>query len=432
MIKTLTQAYQFYQVLRFLVLILLSIVLVKLSFSPFETSYFELFLFAVNIFTFFWVSGIGNSILTYFPRLEASSQKGFFQSSFLLLQLTGFIAALVFFLSDGLNLLSGYNGNNTSLLVAIYIFLYSPTILIELNYILTEKRKRLVVYGLFSYISQFAIVAYTAYHYRDINAVFISMIIWVFVRWLWTIKEVFIKNFSVSELNFSGYKNFILFSIPIIIHIFFSNSSEFIDGLLVERYFPADQFSLFRFGAREFPLIVVLVGAIRSAMIPAAVRNVSEAAAEIKNSVMKLMHVFFPISILLIFFSRQLYIFFYDQDYAYSALLFNIYLLTITSRVILAEVFIYASGRNRVFMIVSFLEVVLNVILSLILMHWFGLAGIAFATFIAFSLSKAYLSYYVMRYLGKSLHAYIDIRLYLLYSSALIISFLITAIVYIA
>jgi peptidoglycan biosynthesis protein MviN/MurJ (putative lipid II flippase) len=80
-------------------------------------------------------------------------------------------------------------------------------------------------------------------------------------------------------------------------------------------------------------------------------------------------------------------------------------------------------------MIVSFFEVFLNVVLSLLLLRWFGLAGIALATLIAFSLSKAYLSYYVSRYLGKNINEYIDFRLYIVYSAVLIASFLIISII---
>lgn len=427
-IKTLTQAYQFYQVLRFSILILLSIILVKLSFTTFETSYFELFLFIVNILTFFWISGIGNSILTYFPRLEVSQQKGFFQSAFFLLQTLGLIASLIFFAFDGFSIFSGYNGNNTILMVSIYIFLYSPTVLVELSYILAEKRKSLINYALLSYLSQLMIISLTAYFYQNINAVFISLIIWILGRWLWTIKEVFSVSLRAHTFSYKTNKDFIIFSLPIIVHILFSNSSEFIDGILVERFFPSDQFSLFRYGAREFPLILVLVGALRTAMIPAAVRNSIKAAAEIRSSINQLMHIFFPLAIVLTFSSRQIYIFFYNQDYAYSAVLFNIYLLTITSRVILAEVFIYASGRNRVFMLVSFLEVIFNITLSLILLRWFGLAGIALASFFAFSLSKAYLGYYVKKYLGVKMNEYINIRTYIIYSALLISSFLITVV----
>ncbi|MBK7094366.1 MAG: polysaccharide biosynthesis C-terminal domain-containing protein [Saprospiraceae bacterium] len=425
-IKSVTSAYQLFQVLRFSVLVLISILLVKLSYSPEETSVFELFLFSVNLFTFFWVSGIGNAILSWYPRIDEKSKTNFFGDIFFLLQSIGLITAVLFYLFNGFGVLSDIKTGQITLFVSIYIAFYSPTILVELYYILFHFKKKLIYYGLIIYLFQLIPVVVAASVYNDLYYVFSALLVWIILRWLWTIKVIFFENSYTFKLRFTITGQFLFFSLPIIIHMLFSNGSEFIDGLLVENFFPPDQFSLYRYGAREFPLILVLVGAIRTTMIPMAVNDLDSAMETTRKSVSKLMHIFFPLAIILLFTSKYLFSFFYDSDYTYSALLFNIYLLTICSRFILSEIFIYSSGRNKIFIIVSLLEIILNFILSIILMKYLGLAGIAYGTFLAFLISKIYLVYYVKNKIGQELSKYLNLRVYFGYTLLLIVSFLIS------
>jgi O-antigen/teichoic acid export membrane protein len=425
-IKSVTAAYQLFQVLRFSVLVLFSILLVKLAYSQEETSVFELFLFSVNLFTFFWVSGIGNAILSWYPRIDEKSKINFFGDIFFLLQTIGLIAAVLFYLFNGFGILSDIKNEQIAIFISIYIAFYSPTILVELYYILFRFKKKLIYYGLIIYLFQLIFVVVAASVFNDLYFVFSALLLWIILRWIWTIKVIFFENLYSFKAQFTITAKFLLFSMPIIVHMLFSNGSEFIDGILVENFFPPDQFSLYRYGAREFPLILVLVGAIRTTMIPLAVNDIASALETTRKSVSKLMHIFFPLAILLLFSSKFLFTFFYDSDYKYSALLFNIYLLTICSRFILSEIFIYSSGRNKIFIIISLLEVILNFVLSVILMKYFGLAGIAYGTFLAFLISKLYLVYYVKFKIGQELSKYLNLRVYFGYTILLLVSFLIS------
>ena len=405
---------------------MLSILLVKLSFTREETSNFELFLFSVNLCTFFWVSGIGNAILSWYPGIEKNSKTDFFGDMFILLQIFGILTGLIFYLFDGFGIFSELHIEYAVLFVSIYIALYSPTILVELYYIINDLSKALINYGLIVFFCQLLLVIFAAILFHDIFFIFAALLVWIFLRWIWTLKLIFFSNEYSFKFEFSKSRQFMVFSIPIIIHMLFSNGSEFVDGLLVEKYFSPDQFSLYRYGAREFPLILVLVGAIRTTMIPLAVNQLEKSMKMTRKEISKLMNIFYPAAIVLLFTSKYIFTFFYDSDYSYSALLFNIYLLTICSRFILSEIFIYASGKNKIFVFVSLTEVVLNFILSVILLKYLGLAGIAYGTFLAFLISKLYLVYFVKVKIGYSLSKYLNLRLYIVYTIILFISFIIS------
>jgi O-antigen/teichoic acid export membrane protein len=430
-IKTTTSAYQLYQILRLVVLVLISIALVKLSFSREETSVFELFLFVINISTFFWVIGIGNSILSYYSGLNTKEKESFFQNIFFLLQFAGLIIAILLYFTNGLGLVKNEDilSIGGTKLIAFYLFFYSPTLLIEIKYIIKKEKEKLLKYGIVIFLLQLVLIIAVAAITNSIFQVLIAMTFWIFIRWIWTISTVF-KPFGRFTLSKILLKGFVLFSLPIIAHILLGNGMEYIDGLIVNSSFKPDLFSVYRYGAREFPVILILIGALRSTMIPDAIENIENALENIKKETRKIIIVFFPVAILLMLSSKFLYTFFYSEEYTYSALLFNIYLLIISSRIILAEVFIYANKMNKLFMKVSFWELVANIVLSLIFLRFWGIAGIAFATFIAFLGSKLFLVFIVHSKYDIPLNKYLDLKLYFPMTILLYLSFIISLFVF--
>ncbi len=416
------KAYQIYQILRLVSLVLISLLLVKSSFDRNQTSAFELFLFIANISSFFWTMGISNAILSYYPKLAGIEKAKFFSNIFVLLQTIGLVVGIVSYITSGFSLANDnpYIDNRSLMLLAIYILLYAPTLLVESKYIIDKSSDILLRYGVILYGIQLVAVVIVVLFFHSIQSIFIVMVTWIFIKWIWTIRTI---NLDLNQVSLKLIKIFLLFTLPIIAHILLGNGMEFIDGILVEKNFDSSQFSVYRYGAREFPVILILIGALRSVMIPEAVNDIHSTAQKIKNKTTKLILIFFPLAIVLIFISKYLFIYFYNEDYAYSALLFNIYLLIISSRIILSEVFIYAKHKNKTLMYVSFVELVFNIVLSIILMRFYGIAGIAFATFVAFLLSKMFLAYYTQKILGIKLKEYLNIGIYLFFTALLYIAF---------
>ncbi len=344
-----------------------------------------------------------------------------------MLQTAGFLIAFLLFLTNGFGLIK----NDTLLtsggivLLALYIFFYSPTLLIEIKYILNKEAGKLKKYAVSIFLLELLIILITALLYRNINPVLTALVLWIFIRWLYAIYIVF--NFSSTfSISINLIKAFFIFSVPVIIHILLGNGMEYIDGIIVGQKFSPDMFSVYRYGAREFPLILILIGALRSTMIPEAIEKPDIAYEKIKNQTSKIIRLYFPLAIVLMLSSKYLYSFFYSSQYSYSAILFNIYLLIISSRIIMSEVFIYANHMNKLFMQVSFIELLANIILSLILLQYWGIAGIAFATFISFMGSKLYLVYIVKKKINVPLKRYLNLKLYLSYTVLLYLSFIIS------
>ncbi len=413
-------AYQAFQLLRILAVLGIGIMLVKAGLSRETVSSYELFIFWGNILSFFWVMGIKNAAISYFPTLNSEQQKTFFFNLFLILQSLGVLVIILLGMFSRLKGFQTETFNKLGFYLPVYLALYAPTVLIEIMFILNKKAKRMLQYGVFIHLLQFAAIFFTISLSFELKDLFMALTLWMLFKWIYTV--FLLHSYSQWKFSTNQIMTFGLFCIPLILHMLLGNGMEYIDGLIVSRYFDTGQFAIYRFGARELPVFLVMIGALSSVLIPIGVQDAQVAAEKIKIESRKLMHLFFPAILILLFISPELYRFFYSTDYRSSAFIFNIYLLIFASRIIMVEVFLYAKHQNKMLMWVSGIELLINLGLSLLLMNWFGLAGIAWATVVAFAISKLVFILYIYKKYEIAIHKYLDIRIYLFYSIALYLS----------
>lgn len=413
-------AYQTFQLLRIISVLGIGIMLVKAGLSQEEVSSYELFIFLGNILSFFWVMGIKNAAISYFPTLTTEQQKTFFFNLFLILQSIGVLIIIILGTFSKLSEFQNETFTTLGFFLPAYLILYAPTVLIEIMFILKKRAKRMLQYGIFIHILQFAAIFFTLILSFELKDLFLALTIWMLIKWIYTV--FLVHSYSQWKISTNQIMAFGLFCVPLILHMLLGNGMEYIDGLIVSRYFDTGQFAIYRFGARELPVFLVMIGALSSVLIPVGVKDVHDAALKIKDESRKLMHLFFPIILLLLFISPALYRFFYSSEYSSSAFIFNIYLLIFASRIIMVEVFLYAKHQNKMLMWISGMELLINLGLSLLLLNWFGLAGIAWATVFAFALSKLFFILFIYKKYGIGINKYLDIRIYLIYSIALYVS----------
>ena len=173
-------------------------------------------------------------------------------------------------------------------------------------------------------------------------------------------------------------------------------------------------------------MATILIGALSTAMIPLAVNSLTNTLAEVRKKISNLMNILFPISMVLILISPLVFPLIYSQDYEISAQLFNIYLLVICSRVLMPQVVLFAKHSNNFLMLSGLVEFVVNVVLSLYLLQYFGMLGIAWATVIAFLINKIMLSVYAKKKFGVNIKQYLDVKLYSIWFGAIIICYFIS------
>jgi O-antigen/teichoic acid export membrane protein len=182
---------------------------------------------------------------------------------------------------------------------------------------------------------------------------------------------------------------------PLILGLLISGSADYIDSFLVIHFFGNEAFAIFKYGAKEFPLSLLLANSLSLAMVSQIAKQEKKEIAfqELKQQSSRLMNVLFPVTWIFLIASKFLYPIIFSQVFEQSASIFNIYLLLIISRMIFPQSVVLALQRRDIILNTAYWEITINVFSSLILMWKFGIIGIAYGTVVAFLSEKLILAY---------------------------------------
>lgn len=398
-------------------------VLVKTGYSQSQIGYFETLTFVAGALSFFWITGIIQALL---PKFDTSRpQSAAFWSTFILL--TGFA------LASGIVLLLSARWTSGLLhldeqphlvwLVAAYIFFNAPASLLEYLYLLKKQATKLVRYGWMAFGLQLLAISLTALWQLPFIWIMIALIATALLRWVWTIAELrkdasfqVDVRFIQSNLSLGG---------PVMLSVLLSGSAQYIDGLIVTGYFDESVFAVFRYGARELPLVALLAHALSNAMVP-AIREHGPAAGlrQLKERSGRMAGWMFPLTLVMILISPVIFPLLYNTEYAGSADVFAIYLLLVISRLLFPQSILLAYEKTRILMYISFLELVMNVGLSLIFIQLWGIQGVAWATVAAYFFERLALMIYVRVNLGFPPAQYVDLKKHLLWTAAVLVAYI--------
>jgi O-antigen/teichoic acid export membrane protein len=187
----------------------------------------------------------------------------------------------------------------------------------------------------------------------------------------------------------------------------------------------AEGFAIFRYGAKELPFVVMMAAGLSSAMLTqfSKKEDVKESLGVLRKKSLRIMHWTYPLSIAFLLFAKPIYKGLFSPEFTRSADVFVIYLLAIVSRVLFPHTILIGLKKTRTLFRVSVIEVVLNIILSLWLVHRYGVVGVALATVVTYVISKSILILYNYIKLGYKPNEYIPVKWYAFYSFVLAIIF---------
>jgi O-antigen/teichoic acid export membrane protein len=308
-------------------------------------------------------------------------------------------------------------------LLLVFIVFGVPANLIEYYYIIKKQNVAIVVYSVVSFSVQLILVTLPAIMDLGISMALKGLVLSSVLRYVWLL-IILISNREIHYSN-SFVKEHLKFGGPLILATFLSGSAQFVDGFIVTSYFDEGTFAVFRYGARELPLAMLLANALSTAMLPdfAIENQLRLNLQKLKQSVTRLSHFLFPLTAVLLLITHPVFPIIFNPKFAESATIFNIYLLIIISRLLLPQTLLNGLQISKPIMTAALLELIVNVSLSLILVQFFGISGIAYATFIAYLFEKIYLSIEVKRKMNVSLNEYIPLKIYTFYSLTIILIF---------
>ncbi|AHW61618.1 Polysaccharide biosynthesis C-terminal domain-containing protein [Draconibacterium orientale] len=423
-------AFQIFQLARYSTLILVGIVFAKTTLTQKAIGEYETFVFLAGAVSFFWLNGLLKALLPI--GLNKSNNKTNVFSALLVIQSFSVLAATLLFLFQSFFSNVLLNGKPIPELVLLLIFIVvSPApSLVEYYYLLTKRNKAIVIYAVVSFSVQFVLVVLPVLLGYGVQLAMKGLVFSFVGRYLWLLITLFANREIVFSKSFV--REHLQLGLPLVIATLLSGSAQFIDGFIVTSRFDEATFAVFRYGARELPLAMLLANALSNAMLPVFAQKelLAENLQQLKQSVQKLMHFLFPLTAILLLVSKPLFPVIFNVKFQESATIFNIYLLLIISRLMFPQTILNGLKRSKPIMAAALFELILNVVLSLVFVQFWGIAGIAMATFVAYLFEKIYLAAVVKQSLNISLSGYLPKRIFFIYSAIIIVIFIFAELIF--
>jgi len=425
---------QLYQLMKPVIFLIISIVFTKSHLTRADIGKWEMFMFIAGLMTFFWVTGIIQSLLPLYHRNKTYRKIGDngtdkspeIFNAFLLLC---FFSLLFFILGHSLkNNFSVFHisGNVPYInLLLLYILLNSPVQIIEYIYLLNNRAYRIFQYGLYTFTAQLLFIIIPLILKQDIIWSIYGLLLITVARWIWLI--ILLRRYTEMRVSIEFMKEHLYLATPLILTTLISGSAQYTDGVIVSAVYrdPA-MFAWFRYGAKEFPLVLMLANGLSNAMLPefSTRERMKESLAKIRAKSKRLMHILFPAAIMMMIFSRWLYPRMFNSEFHKSADIFLIYSLLIIPRLVFPQTIIVGRKKTHITLIAAILELVINIPLSLLMIKWgYNIVGVALSTLIVYIIGKAFLVGYLWYKMKIKPSEYIPLRLYAVYCALISIVF---------
>ena len=417
-------ALQLFQLLRFSAFLITGIILAKEGVDLKVIGIYETLMYLSGAFSFFWINALLNSLLAAYPS-HLEKKKYLFNAASLI-----FIFSIVVFIFLNVFASQVFHFFNQGIapyyrLFTWFLLLNNPGYLIEYIYLLQEKPKRLLTYGIVLIIITPAAAALPLWLGYDLKVSITLLMLFAGIKLVWVIG--LLLSYAEIKIKRDYITGHLLLALPLMLGFLMSGSADYIDGWMVSHFFGAKNFAVFRYGAKEFPLSLLLANAASTALIPLLSKpDELDAGMEVlKQKSKTLMHFLFPLSIVLTIMSHYLYPIVFNNNFSGSAAIFNIYALLVMSRLVFPQTIVMALKKTKVLFVISVIEIAINVSASYLLMKHYGILGIAYGTVIAFFGEKLLLIIYLSRTEKIEAGKYIPIKVWTVYCVAITVIFII-------
>ena len=410
---------------RYVSLMLICILLSKSGLGTSNIGQYETFLLIAGAFTFFWVNGFLKVMMPMHAEKTETEKQVLIFNIFILLSAFALIAAL---LSVSLNsqvsaLLLNGNKVPMPLLLGLYIFFNSPALMTEYIYMVNKQSQKIITYASIIFGLQVAAVGLPPLLGMGLNWVIGGLMFSTLVKYTWLLAVL--RKYAKPTFSKLLINEFLKYGSPLVVSFLLSSSARYIDGFIVTAKFTPNDLAIFQYGARELPLSLLLCNSLSMAMLPNfSKKDLASPLAEFRSEVYRLHWLLFPVSILLILFSHTLFPIVFNPDFKESASIFNIYLLLVITRLLFPQTLLIAKKLNKTIVSASLIEIIVNVTFSLILVNYFGIKGVAYATVIAYLVEKIYLAIACKRKLNIGINSYLPVKTYTISSTLLVAVFI--------
>lgn len=413
-------ALQLFNAIRFATLTGVSIILAQLTDQRTIFAFESLILIGTG-FTFFFVSGLGNSLLPIYKSAKNTTERrAIFPSAFLILLLFSVVS---------IALMNGYNflANDADLrrltfYYSLFMFLNLLSMIAE-NFLLAIGRLRMLVWwGAFTFSAYVLAIALPVYFGEGLDLV-VLLLIFLGAGKL-VIAIIFIHRLNGWHFSRPTSLKILRYASPIMLSLFIANAYIYFNSFWIREQFTEREFNLFRYGSREFPLFIILANSFSTIQsgILAQFNNRDQFEAVLqkhRSNLARLMNQLFPVAILLILFARPLFGWVFTGNFIPAADIFTILLFGVLSRLLFPQSVLMAMHKTRYALYASVVELTAGLILSIVLGSVMGIKGVALAMVIAAAIDKLVLLLFLKNE-GINYLRYVPVWNYLTYTALMV------------
>ena len=422
------RALQFLQLFRFIALLLVGIVLSKTSIGISQIGTYETFLLISGASCFFWTGGMLQAMLSIKREPQGEKTASYFNIFLIFTALAIVTSAAILLLQSQIATFVGFSGNRIPYLKILlaYIVFSCPANLVEYIYLIENKPYRIAAYGAIVFTLQILAVTIPVIITNDLGYGLYGLLGITLLRFVWL--AIIVLRFSQLKLSGRYISEFFRLSAPFILSVLIVKGIQYADSFLVAYRFDESTYAQFRYGAKEFPLILLPVTAFSEAMSSRIANNsnFTETLANIKIENRRIMHLCIPLAMVAIITSKYIYPFVFNEDFCESALIFNIYCFASVFRFIVPESILVGRRQSRPILAAAAVNILVNVLLGLVLMSFVGIVGVAIAFLIGCLIEKVILVSVVKSLYGIKPSEYMDTRIFLYYILLMLVSLMVS------
>lgn len=406
-------SYLIFQVLRFGNLLLINIIMAKSHLSMFDLGRFESFTFYASALSFFWITGLSQTLLSLSNKKEGyDHDKKLVYNTFLLFLTLSILGSFILMIGKCINhagIIPGLTSSDNFLL-ALYLFFYPLGFLIEFILLINKQYRSLILFAVLSFLLTLMIVPLPAFSGFGVEYSIYGLIILAVLKVILLL--ILLKQYAEISIDKIMFLKLINVGLPLILTALIAGSAAYIDGLIISLNFDNQTFAVFRYGAREFPLFLLISGSFGLSVLPLfSNREILQSNLKlIKNKSGQYIRHLFPLAILFLCFSQLIFKNLFNENFYDSYVIFDIYLLLVISRFVFPATILIGFQKNNLVFYVSLIELGINILFSLLFVKWIGFTGVAFGTVLAYFSEKIILVILVKHKLNISYTEYIPFK----------------------
>jgi O-antigen/teichoic acid export membrane protein len=322
--------------------------------------------------------------LYYFLPGEKTRARAILWENIILLTLMGCVFSLFLLLGGNRLLALRFNNPdlaNTLLLLAPYPLLVLPAAAIGACLMARERPRELAVFHVLSRFLTGVVIIAAILIWRTPAAAIVGAVV---AAGIILVPSLNLMARSVREGHWrprlSGMWAQAKFSAPLGLAVTVAGVSYTLDKVIVSAMCTPEQFAIYATGAFEIPLMGVVTGSVTAVLLPDITRlrkegRSREALALWKRAAVKCSLIILPVMCFLFCMAPEVMSVLFSAKYTQSALPFRLYLLLLPMRVVTFGAMLMAAGKSSLILYRSIVDLLLNLVLSMVLIYFLGYIG---------------------------------------------------------